>query len=172
MIFQNWKKLNINGYDLKKLIRVSDGLILFEKKEEPNYKGLKFTAQKAGSTIKLVKNGSAPDLTMLVSTDDGNNWSSYNIGDTITLANIGDYVCFKNSETITALGKTSSAYNGFIMSGKIAASGNIMSLLSPEFEDLIAIKSAYCFIKLFYGCASLTQAPELPATTIGDRCYY
>ena len=25
---------------------------------------------------------------------------------------------------------------------------------------------------MFNGCTSLTQAPELPATTLADRCYY
>ena len=25
---------------------------------------------------------------------------------------------------------------------------------------------------MFYGCTSLTQAPELPATTLANSCYY
>ena len=37
MTFQNWKELNVDGYDLKKLIRASDGLILFEKNYVPDY---------------------------------------------------------------------------------------------------------------------------------------
>ncbi|MEE3409944.1 MAG: SUMF1/EgtB/PvdO family nonheme iron enzyme [Treponema sp.] len=29
-----------------------------------------------------------------------------------------------------------------------------------------------CYTGLFYGCTSLTSAPELPAMTLADRCYY
>lgn len=32
MTFGNWKSLRIGGYDLKRLVRVSDGLILYEQK--------------------------------------------------------------------------------------------------------------------------------------------
>ena len=28
-----------------------------------------------------------------------------------------------------------------------------------------------CYSSMFYGCTSLTQAPELPATTLADSCY-
>ena len=30
----------------------------------------------------------------------------------------------------------------------------------------------YCYYHMFYGCTSLTKAPELPATTLAERCYY
>ena len=29
-----------------------------------------------------------------------------------------------------------------------------------------------CYNNMFYGCTSLTTAPELPATTLANRCYY
>ena len=29
-----------------------------------------------------------------------------------------------------------------------------------------------CYDSMFSGCTSLTQAPELPATTLSDYCYY
>jgi hypothetical protein len=29
----------------------------------------------------------------------------------------------------------------------------------------------YCYSDMFYGCASLTKAPELPATTLAGHCY-
>ena len=34
MTFNNWKSLNIGGNKLKRLVRVSDGLVLFEKQQE------------------------------------------------------------------------------------------------------------------------------------------
>ena len=30
----------------------------------------------------------------------------------------------------------------------------------------------YCYNQMFYGCTSLTTAPELPATTLASSCYY
>ena len=30
----------------------------------------------------------------------------------------------------------------------------------------------YCYENMFYGCTSLTTAPELPATTLASYCYY
>lgn len=30
----------------------------------------------------------------------------------------------------------------------------------------------YCYSYMFYNCKSLTQAPELPATTLANSCYY
>ena len=29
-----------------------------------------------------------------------------------------------------------------------------------------------CYVGMFQGCTSLTQAPELPATTLAEGCYY
>ena len=31
--------------------------------------------------------------------------------------------------------------------------------------------SPYCYYRMFYGCTSLTTAPELPATTLVEACY-
>ena len=52
------------------------------------------------------------------------------------------------------------------MTGSIAASGNIMSLLN--FSTTL---TDYVFFRLFEGCTSLTQAPALPATTLATNCY-
>ena len=58
-------------------------------------------------------------------------------------------------------------YKCFVMTGSIDASGNIMSLIN--FSNTI---NASAFCNLFYGCASLTTAPELPATKLSKACYY
>ena len=60
-------------------------------------------------------------------------------------------------------------HHQFVMTGKIAASGNIQYLLDKTGE-LLSVTD-YCYYKLFKGCASLTTAPKLPATTLADRCY-
>ena len=31
--------------------------------------------------------------------------------------------------------------------------------------------ASYCYSQMFYGCTSLTTAPQLPATTLADSCY-
>ena len=58
----------------------------------------------------------------------------------------------------------------FKMTGSIAASGNLMSLLDKNCETQV-IPNNSCFYNLFYSCKSLTTAPELPATTLTKECY-
>lgn len=52
------------------------------------------------------------------------------------------------------------------MTGKIAASDNVMSMLNYSDTCISA-----CFYGLFKDCTSLTVAPELPATILADYCY-
>lgn len=132
-----------------------------------------FTAEEAGSTVKLSKNGSAPTVNLQTSTD-GNSWTPYTVGDVITLANVDDKVYFKAIRSNQRMGSGSSAYNKFEMTGKIAASGNINSLLEEDEEKARTMSLAgkdFCYASMFNGCTSLTQAPELPATTLTNNCY-
>ena len=65
-------------------------------------------------------------------------------------------------------------YNRFVMTGKIAASGNLNSLLEEDEYTARTMSLAgkdFCYSNLFYNCSSLTQAPELPSTTLANRCY-
>ena len=47
----------------------------------------------------------------------------------------------------------------------IIFNGNIMALINTN------TMASYCFAKLFNGCTSLVNAPELPATSLGSDCY-
>ena len=59
------------------------------------------------------------------------------------------------------------------MTGRIAASGNINTLLNPDPNADISLEGKkWCYAYMFYNCSSLTQAPELPATTLASNCYY
>lgn len=138
----------------------------------PAYWGLCFTAEQANSTVAMVANGSAPSVSLLYSTDAAN-WSPFVVGTTtVTLASVGDKVWLKaGSGGNAAFGSGSSAYNTFSLSGQIAASGNIMSLLDGDNESL-TIPAKFCFYSLFSNCASLTTAPSLPATALKIRCYF
>ena len=125
-----------------------------------------FTAQEANSTITLNQRGTV-DWTGSYSTDN-KNWSTYTLETKLTLANIGDKVYFKGTWSEETYG----FYLYYTMTGKIAASGNINSL---HYESDFATRtkldytSEYC--NLFNCCTSLTQAPELPAITLIERCY-
>lgn len=125
-----------------------------------------FTAEASNSSVLLLKEyyDYGNDVSLLYSLN-GENWESYGIGNSIELTNVGDTVYFKADGENTC-------FNGyrFSMTGRIAARGNIMSLLNST-RTLTAIPSNYCFSYLFYDCASLTIPPELPAKELANHCY-
>ena len=135
-----------------------------------------FMANTAGSTVQLNKHNEPYEVILEYSTDECISWTSVDFTQvtttgTITLANVGDKVYFrhKGNEVAEGLGYNSNYYK-FVMSGSIAASGNIMSLVDKMCE-LKAIPCRNCFAMMFKDCASLTSAPELPATTLTTMCY-
>ena len=93
-------------------------------------------------------------------------WTRYT-GQTITLANVNDKMYMRamaggNTTISTGTGK----YYAFEMTGKIAASGNIQTLLDQTGKRMDVPE--YCYYNMFNGCTSLTKAPELPATTLAN----
>ena len=118
---------------------------------------------------------------------------------TITV-NSGDKLQFKGSNAQYAT--SYSNYNSFSGStASFEAEGNIMSLIyGDDFKNKLTISSTYafadlfknctklvsaknlvlpattlanmCYYEMFYGCTSLTTAPELPSTTLANNCYY
>ena len=73
---------------------------------------------------------------------------------------------------------TGSDYSGeypWILSGSdIACTGNIENLLDYETvaKGEHPTMARHCYSSMFFGCTSLTAAPELPATTLASYCYY
>lgn len=129
-----------------------------------------FTANTDGSTVQLTRTWSPTEVTLETSLD-GDTRTTYTIGSTITLSNIWDKVYFRNSsETDTGfcIGRTDDYYN-FVMSGSIAASGDVTYLLNKNWTTTL---SDSCFSSLFNGCTALTTAPKLQATTIENYCCY
>ena len=63
----------------------------------------------------------------------------------------------------------------FIMTGKLTASGDIMSLVHADMDDenILTIPAEAMFNRLFYECNSLVNAKRLrlPATTLTEYCY-
>ena len=145
----------------------------------PKCDALCFTAEEAGSTVKLTDANvfdNQPAVYLQTSTN-GTQWNDYTVNDTIQLAKVGDKVYFKakyqNTQMAVPYGEYYS-YHNFEMTGKIAASGNINSLLEENEETARTMSLSgrdACYFSLFNGCISLTTAPELPATTLANNCY-
>lgn len=158
-----------------------------------------FTAKNNNAKIKLIKVGN-PDSISLQTSFDGKSWTTYNVGDVITVPNIGGKVYFKAVGSNDKMATSISDYYKFISTSQFEASGNVNSLLE-ENEETARTMSLYgkdfcyvylfsdtnltkapelpstelgngCYAMMFQNCAYLTQAPELPATTLVAYCYY
>ena len=108
-------------------------------------------------------------------------------------------VWFGTYRTSDKIATTYNAFCNFYAQGShIRVRGNIHSLLRPEFDTDLSLffhafdrlfsgcsylesaflklpattLSYYCYEYMFYGCTSLTSAPELPATTLANYCYF
>lgn len=149
------------------LTKTADGQEWDNLPDDNDY--LCFTAEQANSTVRLDKIETPPEINLEYSTDK-KTWTEYtwngNTGATITLANIGDSMWMRGNNNTFSTNIFS--YHGFVMSGKIKASGNIMSLLDKTCESK-ELKTK--FSRIFLNCTSLTTAPELPATTLYPQCY-
>ena len=145
----------------------------------PDY--LCFTAERSGTQVCLVEElqgpgekmnlGEVPSTPELQWSPDGYDWKEYTLGEPITMVKEGDKVYFrkKGEEAATSF-SSSDKYVYFVMGDKIAASGNVMSLIDPSCKAT-KIPCDNCFNSLFHGCATLTTAPKLPAMTLAENCY-
>ena len=129
---------------------------------------LTFTAEEDSSSFGIVHTGdNNPDVQY--SLDDGATWTVLAGGDTVTLAHKGDKALLRGDNP-EGFSKSRSQYSTFKMTGKVAASGSVMSLIDGTGLST-EIPNGYCFCRLFRNCTSLTQAPELPATSLTIYCY-
>lgn len=132
--------------------------------ETPESSDLCFTALEDNSSVGMTLGGNQQINKELYYKVNNQNWELWDLSP-ITL-NTGDKMYVKSSDS-NALALSPAYRLYFVMSGKISASGNIMSLLN--YTDTMP---QYAFCGLFGQCASLTTAPELPATTLSPFCYY
>lgn len=135
-----------------------------DSKNTSDYDYLCFTADQAGSTLR-VSNYAKVNLSYSTNKND---WYDYT--ETITLNNVGDKIYLRGDNSDGWC--KSEEYNvSIILTGKVSASGNIMSLLDPTCQ-LTTIPNDYCFQNLFYKCNdALISAPELPAKILKPYCY-
>ena len=139
---------------------------------------LTFTAEKDSSSFGIVINKDTsfnvtpfPNPNIQYSLDDGETWDSLPAGDSIILKKKGDKALLRGNNP-SGFSHQRFDYNNFVMSGSIAASGSVMSLIDNEGESIEIPDTTFCcFFRLFIDCSSLTQAPELPAIKVGDDSY-
>ena len=96
-----------------------------------------FEAVDAGATIALKCNGNNLKTATFQTSTDGQNWSDYTYATSITLANAGDKVYFKAKADNKSIERDDFNYLQFTTaqsSKKVNVSGNVMSLLDPEFS--------------------------------------
>ena len=135
---------------------------------EPEKDYLCFTST-GDSTISMAQEGTPTDISngkVIQYKLNNGEWQTWDLS-AITLAD-GDKMYLKSDDTIPMAEKSNytTKYKYFVMTGSIASSGNIMSLLN--FSDTL---TEYTFYSLFENCTSLTTTPTLPATTLASYCY-
>ena len=128
---------------------------------------LTFTAEEDSSSFKIIFNEYF-DKEVLYSLDNGEAWDTLTSGVEVLLPKKGDKALLRGNNPDGF--SNPSNHSGFRMTGAIAASGSVMSLIDNKGESL-TIPCDLCFQNLFVGCTSLTQAPELPATQLTRSCY-
>ena len=162
-----------------------------DPKPEPVKNYLCFTST-GESTVSMTQEGTPEASANKVIQYRLNNgeWQTWDLS-AVTLTD-GDKMYLK-SDDARPMSEAGYIYKYFVMTGSIAASGNIMSLLNfgttladyvfyYVFKDCKSLTSApelpattlanFCYAFMFSGCTSLTTPPTLPATTLAQRCYF
>ena len=132
---------------------------------------LTFTADERGSSFGIVNINNDPDIQYSI--NNGKTWRRLKANEKVVLENKGDKALLRGMNP-EGFSKNNSSwkdeYTKFVMKGYISASGSVMSLLDRKGVST-TIPSNYCFASLFSDCVSLTEAPEIPATTLRYNCY-
>ena len=132
---------------------------------------LTFTAEEGRSYFYIANFNNEPDIQYSI--NDGKTWRRLKANEKVVLENKGDKALLRGMNP-EGFSKNNSSwkdeYTKFVMKGYISASGSVMSLLDRKGVST-TIPSNYCFASLFSDCVSLTEAPEIPATTLRYCCY-
>ena len=125
------------------------------------------TLKSTGNTTVTLRADGSPDAVTLSSRINDGEWTSYSVGDSITLTD-GDEVSFKGIND--HFSKTSNDKYTFVVEGDgtIEAFGSVKSLIGED-----STMNNYCFNKLFYYCIKLTDASKLvlPDKDLKDACF-
>lgn len=136
------------------------------------WEGLRLVAEEDGCTVKF---GGGQTANAYAVCTNGVDWVPYTKNSVISL-NSGDEVWFRCG-SIRLSSQTISKSDRFTITGRVGAYGDVNSLLSAMSFiglDMSAQSGLFemAFYRLFYGCSSLTHAPELSSTRLAARCYH
>ena len=164
--------------------------------EKPDYATMYLTFEAIESgTFRFL--GATSAHTLSYSLDNGTTWITLAHNTKTPTINAGNTIIWKGNLTPIHY----KGIGNFVATGKFDVYGNIMSLLyEDDFVEQISLTDktfafynlffdnskvvsaqnlilpattlvSHCYESMFYGCTSLTTAPELPATTLAEYCY-
>ena len=192
MTFNNWKELCIGGNKLKRLVRVSDGLVLFELPSGPDYSEpfwIQGDGVTASSRLYFKATVDPSTLSPILMSYDKKSWTP--ISWTKTTTDTDEYwmsLIFDNSDSRkrylmrdseVPIGFCSDAgididYKGYYTKPSSKLGGNINSLLCKNFSALTDISGLdKCFFGFLYAPHVVTNIDQLllPSKQISLSCY-
>lgn len=150
----------------KKLLTLLLLLCVTSALHAANY--LTFTAEADSSSFGIINKGSN-NPNVQYSLDKGKRWMTLDTNTVVTLAKKGDMALLKGNNP-SGFSHGRHIYTSFTMTGSIAASGSVMSLIDNKGDSKV-IPCKWCFNRLFAECTSLVKAPRLSATQLDVECY-
>lgn len=132
------------------------------------FKGLRFTALKAGSKVSLVETG-MPKKAFFQTSLDGVQWHAYVSGTELTLNSVGDELLFRAAQNNQSLATSEGNRYHFVLSGELSATGKLSSLLSADCS--VRAAGPHCFYGLFEGGQALRSVPELDFDEVGEKAF-
>ena len=141
-------------------------------------KPLTFTLRNVGTcTISMVAQGSAPEVSLEYSMDNGVSWTPFIVGETEIILNTdSDTASLRASRPNACISVGEADGNRFVLTGDdvfdlVDVSGNINALLNADLPiDALPLG---CFSNLFLSCGPIFDASglEFPATMLAPSCY-
>lgn len=121
--------------------------------------------------IKLTKNGSPSEISLIYSLDN-ENWLDWDYSTGTNLK--ARQKLYLKAKTSQSFSKTMENCYIFSSTNRINVCGNIMSLIYNNFQDKNQLIDNGIFSCLFEGCDKLIDASELklPATSLTNNCYF
>lgn len=100
-------------------------------------------------------------------------WKDVVSGEEVTFGGGKGFLCLRGKDNLTGTAKSKDNYSkiSFNNDVKVSCIGDIRTLLDYEnYEKVATDKARFC--NLFERCTQLISAPDLPAMTLADYCYY
>jgi hypothetical protein len=157
--------------DVLKIYKGSE--LVYEKEVEPSYPP-NVVVFKSSSPGTIKPRYTRSGITLQYSIDRGLTWNNISSGGTTASS---DEIWFRGRAKWTKSLYTSyDTSNAWVFSAgtPLHVYGDLRYLLCDNLGDSTITFNidSYCFSNMFDGCSNLATAPELPATTLADYCYF